>query len=349
MKNSRYILSIGLVSLLPVCLMLAKYKLKLHRTSYEFTRNIHKELYGVKRFDLKFNSYYIAGHSGTNLYLGNYTAPDNILRINADLTDTQTNIIHLDDKLSYRGFTKVYVDSPYFYLTNGVERWLFKGRLDTWSADSIPIFIPYFQQAIPIGKNSAVFVYVSTKTESNALRKESVTGSRIERDSILEKQLDGLFCTAGLLQYSKQMNNLTYTYIYRNQILLLDTNMNVLRKIKTIDPIDTVTFETAKIESSNSTAITSPATMVNSKMARWKKYLFILSKLMGRNEDQVLFTRSSVIDIYDLEQSKYLYSVYLPSQDKNTSPVSDLYVMNNYIYTISSHFINRYAVKLPMD
>lgn len=115
--------------------------------------------------------------------------------------------------------------------------------------------------------------------------------------------------------------------------------------MKTIDPIEHAKFKVSRIESEHSSTFTSPALLVNANCSWWKNYLFVQSKLMGKQEDETRFKYSTVLDIYDLKKSVYLYSVYLPLL--NDHPIRQFKVIGGLIYTLTDNNIASYTIKLP--
>lgn len=345
-KPIKYLLSIGFLSIIPILLLFSNYYIRLENISYNFKRKIPYHITDITKFDLKYNSFYIAGHLGSNLYLSNYVTTGYILKINTQFRDTSSLLVDINrSDLKTEGLYKTYIDSPNFYLFNGQSRTILKGEVGKWNALPDPVYTPYFYESAPISNNSIAFAYVSATTKQNSLRKESITGSRIENDKILEKQVDGLFCTSGILDFNKELKQLTYTYRFRNQILVIDTNLRLIKKLKTIDPIDSAKFIAEEIRSNNASVLTSPPPLVNANCASWKNYLFVQSRIMGKNEDEVLFKNSTVIDIYDLKKFKYVYSIYLPNE--NEKVISQFKIIDGYIFTITGHYIYRYKIQLP--
>jgi hypothetical protein len=321
MKNLYYyLIATALISIAVILALYVNYNKKLEAHSYSFSRKISHAVKTIKRFDLGFNSYYFSGQSATDLYLANQTLDNYLLRISHSMTDTQSVRIKIKGPgLNPKGRYMISVDSNNFYLFNGSVRSIFMGKTATWIAATVNMPMPFFQESIPLNNKSVFFRYVNSKTRTNSLRKVSVSGESIDNDFIFKKQVDGLFCTSGQLEYNSHMNLLTYMYYYRNEILLIDTNLKETGKIKTIDPIDTARIEISKIKSKNASVATS-SLLVNAKSATWKNYIFVLSKLMGKHEDNVKFKTSTVLDIYDLRNRSYRYSIYLPDQDKLSNP-----------------------------
>lgn len=346
-RTSGNITLIAALSTVPILLFYGAYYLKLERNSYDFKRNFVTPIRGMHRLDIKFTNFYFAGKVKDSIYLGNYAATGRLIKTDTLLSTYGRWAIKMDtsDFVNNRGQYTIHLDGGNFYMFNGAAKSVVKGELSNWKAKPFAISAPYFQEAVSVSPQSMVFRYVSSKTNTNSLRKESLTGSSIENDTVMKKQVDGLFCTSGMLRYASDSQKLIYTYYYRNEVLILDTNLNLIKRMKTIDPIDSARFKTASIKSDQTTVSVSPTLLVNGKSAVWRNYLFIQSALMGKNEDDVTFKKSAVVDVYDLEKYSYVYSFYLPDQDKVA--IKSFAVYDGDIYTLSDHYINKFKLILP--
>ena len=49
------------------------------------------------------------------------------------------------------------------------------------------------------------------------------------KHGILEKQIDGVFDVDGILTYSTEPNLLSYVYYYRNEYIIMDSDLTVLK------------------------------------------------------------------------------------------------------------------------
>ncbi|MEJ0055984.1 MAG: hypothetical protein WDN75_10200 [Bacteroidota bacterium] len=151
---------------------------------------------------LKFNSFYLAGLTPHTVYLGNYTAPLHMLVVNLDdLTDTLHVLLDVkgtEDKKFWSA--RVAVDSPYFYLYDGVVPAVYKGRVKDWHAERILTDSIYFREIVPLSPESFAVKSLSGRFGENILGKLTSTPPfQVFNDSILQKQLDGIFCTDGML------------------------------------------------------------------------------------------------------------------------------------------------------
>lgn len=339
LKNISLILA---ASLLCITVLLWIYK---HNQSknYDFKRKIEYAINKIERFQLKYNSYYIAGITNDHIILGNYTAPLHALKISCNLRDTQSIELEVDRRhIEPKGTYKLLVVDSQFYLYNGFAKSILQGSLKNWKASKTTLFTPFFSQFVPLTPYSSAFKYVSSTTNCNALRKESITAASIKNDEVLQKQVDGLFCTEGTLISSGQSNLLIYTYYYRNEVTVMDTNLNVIRKFKTIDPIDSANFKITKL-SDQSLTFSTPPLLVNAKTAINGPYLFVQSKIMSRSEDEILLKKSAVIDVYNVLTGTYLSSIYLPLT--NNQQPHQIFSFDNYVITLSGECLTKYTLK----
>lgn len=318
------------------------YSNNLKKNSYNFERKLVYAVKAIFTQDIHFNTYYFAGNSANHLYLGNRAKPLTLLRLDNSLKNPDSIAINLSS-VAYDsiGIGKILIDSPDLYVVNGMRHSVFRGNTANWELSRSGAKPPFFQDFVPLSSSSYIYRYVN-KDKNNSIKKENLGEKPINNDNLLKKQVDGLFCTDGFLEYNAFLKQLVYVYLYRNEVLVADTNLRLVRTLNTIDPIAKAQFKVSKINSSNSMVVTSPILLVNGNASSWKQYLFVHSKLMGKHEDDQLFKNSVVIDVYDLTKSKYLYSFYLPKH--NGLPITQLKVIGNSIYTISGHFITCYTI-----
>src|SRR5580658_3435566 len=110
-----------------------------------------------KTIDIKFNSWYIAGETANHIYLGNVTAPLHVLDINTLKGDTRDVIIKMNESKKYAiRSMKLTVDSPRFYLADGVTPALLRGNISDWQAGRYLFDSLYFSQSVPLGETSFV-------------------------------------------------------------------------------------------------------------------------------------------------------------------------------------------------
>lgn len=295
--------------------------------------------------DIKYNSYYIAGVSKSRVYLGNYKAPLHILVINKALTDSQQYRIIIPDVERVRYWSlRVRVDSPYFFLADGTVPRIYKGLIRTWYGYRVPNDSAYFLDFRPMGPTSFAIRSMSAETGEYELGKEMwATDSVVLRPDILEKQIDGKFCVDGTMAYDKDFSRLVYTYYYRNQFIVMDSNLNVISRGRTIDTVSKAKISVATMESGRVSTMSSPPLLVNRRCRVDGKWLFVNSNLVARNESVSDFDKLSVIDVYGLDSVKYEFSFYL--SHFTYAKVGDFFVCDGKLFAIFDHFISSFDLQ----
>lgn len=340
------LLGVALFIIIPLITLLIIYRSRQEKHSFNFVRDLKPIITGLKAFDLKYNTYNFSGEIGKQIYLGNITAPNQVLIINDSLTSSKTITLKAkESEIKTYGKYVLNVDSPFVYLLNGRSANILYGKVGTWNLQKNSVLTPYFLTAIPLSSNSYIYSYVTSGTKVNAFRKEDLSGKSIEPTNLLKKQVDGLFCTSGNLIYNKASSLLIYAYYYRNQVLVMDTNLRLLKTIKTIDPIDSAKMTISNIKSENKYTFKNPPLMVNSKIATFENRLYVHSKIMGKKEEDLLFKNSAAIDVYDIETNKYLYSFYIPYYQNNS--VREFRVFKDYILVIGGNYLVKYDYRNP--
>ena len=162
---------------------------------------------------------------------------------------------------------------------------------------------------------------------------------------ILTKQIDGLFCTDGILNYDPGTRQLVYTYYYRNEFILLDKNLNVIKTGHTMDTTSRAHIKVAKINSDKSVTLASPPEFVNLRSSLSGNWLFIQSPVKAINEQKDEFANNSAIDIYNVSDDKYHFSLYIP--DLNHKKISAFQVHDKNLYVIQDKFLTIFRLNLP--
>jgi hypothetical protein len=297
-----------------------------------------------KAVDVKYSSYYIAGVATNHVYLGNFAAPLHLLDLGMVAADTQHVRLTIDDPELFKFKTiKVRVDSPHFYITDGVRPALLKGQTAAWRARRYMYDSAYFTDAVPISAGSFAIRSISSATHSNILSKESKAAPHVqEAPGVLVKQVDGLFCTDGMMHFNRELNMVVYLYHYRNQFLCMDTSLNLLYAGKTIDTVSRAQIKVAAISSNHVVTLASPPLMVNKKSSASGNYLFVNSGLQAKNEDAETFNQASVIDVYALRDGVYQFSFYL--YDFNDEKLQGFKVSGDKLVALFGHYVVVYSL-----
>ncbi|MBT1697923.1 hypothetical protein KK083_13605 [Fulvivirgaceae bacterium PWU4] len=290
-----------------------------------------------KALDIKYSSYYIAGATPHHFYLSNFAAPLQLLELNPVSVDTQRVRLSLEDAdVQKFKSIRVAVDSPFFYITDGIRPALLKGHVGQWRASRYMYDSAYFSEAVPVSPTSLI-IRSANPTKGFFLSKETSTYPHLKMDTtLLVKQVDGLFCTDGMMHFNQELNMLIYLYYYRNQFICMDTSLNLLYHGKTIDTVSHAQIKVATIRSDNSITLAAPPLMVNRKSATSGNYLFVNSALQAKNETDEAFNTASVIDVYNLQDGTYRFSFYL--FDFNEEKLREFKVAGDKLVALYDHY-----------
>ena len=347
MKKVIYILGILLVSLLAVAVLYVQAKLAKPKVKNGFNRLFisTEPLSHTRVMDIEFNSYYIAGLSKKDIYLGNFTATTHLLITDYNLKDTHRVELNIpDDKKLAWGILRTKVDSPYIFIMEGRTPTVFQGLIGKYQYKSSNLnYIP-FDKSIPTTISKFVLRSYDTTLKQNILLNAMMVDINNGRETyVLDKQVDGIFCTDGMLKYSHDLSQIIYIYYYKNKFVGLDTNLNVLYHGKTIDTVSQVNLKTDTIKSENKTILTNPPVIVNKESAVYADRLFIHSKLIADNEQRMKFEKNSVIDVYSLIDHSYEFSFYLPKY--NDEKLLEFRVYEDNLISINKNYLLVYNLQ----
>jgi hypothetical protein len=323
------------------------YRSDIRDTTYNFKRTFYADrISPIERIaTLKFNSYFIAGASEEKIFLGNSTSLRSILAVDIVSLDTQHFRITIKNFDKYlKGSYKTVIDPPFFYIMDGTQPVTFRGSTDAWNVEIQYNQSEFYTLALPISPNSFVMRSVSKASGTNVLSKEMHDPYTFaSHGELLETQIDGLFCTDGMLLFNKPLNRIIYLYYYRNQFLVMDTSLNLQYRGRTIDPVDTARLSVARIRSDHSSVLATPPLLVNRVSCTYKEWLFVNSNLRAINDDKVWFKEGSVIDVYSLKNGTYSFSFYLPGYKGHKA--SNFRVFHHSLIAL----YNKYLVKFKLN
>lgn len=294
--------------------------------------------------DLTLNSFYLSGSDNDHIYISNVTAPLFLLQYGVKTKDTtRIPLMAANPGGSYfRANTKVQVVPPHFYLTDGITPKILKGNLKDGSMVTVAIDSTFFSRVIALDTNSFVIRAISTKSQNyvlGTLREKQL----ILHPELLEKQIDGIFCTDGILQYNPALESIIYLYHYRNEYLVMDPDLNLRYKGNTIDTNSKAKIKTVSKQTEGESTLASPPFLVNTTSYSFGKYLFVLSNLMAKNEDRESFNESSVIDVYNLEKQTYEFSFYIA--DFKSNKVTDFVVTKTHLVALHKNLLISYRLE----
>jgi len=299
-----------------------------------------------KVYDIKYNSYYIAGTTRDSIYLGNLTAPLHIIGIDNQSLDTQ----HIEIRtktlptLSLHS-TRISVRDGFFYISDGANRTIIVGRTGEWRPQHTYIINEHFNDFEPIDSTFYAIGAYSLQRENILGTIRTGKNSIIEfEDQLLEKQIDGIFSTDGMLHYIPDLGHLIYVYYYRNQYILFDTALDLVTRCKTLDTTSFAQIRTHKLASSDTYTLKAPPVLVNKNTCVWRKFLLIDSPALAENENKNTFRLSSVIDVYNLQTQTYAFSFHI--SEFNRSKFKSFGASGNTLIALFDHYFIAYNITM---
>ena len=293
---------------------------------------------------IKFNSYYIAGYENGKLYLGNTTAPLHLLEVNIKTRDTAHIRIELDaTDLPFRS-VNIKFHPPYFFVMDGAIPFIFRGRIGDWKANLWMKDKAYFDKAIPIDTNKLYINTISTQTHMRTLGHiEKLDNFRIVLNTdILEKQIDGVFDVDGIMAVSPNNQTLGYIYFYRNQFMLMDPDLQLIKRQNTIDTVQKAQIKLSETNTKGETEMKAPPLVVNRMASIYNDLLFINSNRLGKYELKSMLKEASIIDIYNWKKGSYEFSFYLYNIGNKT--IKEFSVYDNYLMALIDDELSIYEL-----
>src|SRR5690606_28267369 len=264
-------------------------------------------------YDIKYNSYYLAGGTASHIYLGNTSSPLHMLVLSTSEPDTQHVRLDIEGIMDQKFWSlRIAIDSPYFYAYDGAVPRIYKGLIRDWKAKRFPHDREYFLDLVPIGPSSFFIKSLNGKTGESMLGKITTDSPYYYFDTtLLEKQVDGVFCTDGTMQRDPLRESLFYVYRYRNEYLVLDTNLNKNATGHTIDTNSHAKVRVGLLNKGKTRQLASPPQTVNVNSSAYSDWLFIQSDVPAKNEHRSARDKASVIDVYEKLSNMYLFSFYI--------------------------------------
>jgi len=296
--------------------------------------------------ELKYPAYYFAGAAERQLYLGNYSASQHLLTVNESLKDTQQLTLTLPPGARYAWkLARLMVDSPAVYMAEGNTPMLYRGRLhDLHMTPFLPqsCFFNLLQNISPAS-------FISRSIYIDSLGNKKSVLAKIKTDSpyvklamdIIKKQVDGVFCTDGTMDYDKQSGRLVYAYHYRNAFITLDSNLQMIYTGHTLDTNTTAKIQVANLRSGTS-KFSAPPAYVNSRVRVAGNRIYILSSLLADNESRQARQQQEIIDVFSLGRGQYLHTLYIPFTGKDR--ITDFIVKGNQLFALYDHTLNAYTI-----
>jgi len=278
-----------------------------------FTRRVpHSPVKVLQGISLEHNSFYIAGYDQGRIYLGNTTAPKYIMEVDTSLSIR--NAYRLDQSNYDFNFAtaQVRVEDGCYYFADGTIPVIYRGATNDWKGSPIYKGKIKFETFEVVDTCRFAVRGLHPQTGENYLALIDIHNKRPAQkgSDILEKQIDGVFDTDGLLSYNPKLKAILYTYYYRNQYLLTSPALDSITRGTTIDTLQQADLKFAYLQNGREKKFAKQPEKINTYAATSGNYLYIKSKRLGKYDRPEILKQASIIDVYRLDDNSYQFSFY---------------------------------------
>lgn len=228
------------------------------------------------------------------------------------------------------GRFSVQVDSPWIYVGANNIPSVFQYNMNTKKVSQYHKPGNAFSKLYVFSINRYLFRELDYKTRDQLFGVyDTQIKLPVRNESIVPQYGDGGMKTDGDLSFNKSVNLFAYTLLYSSKVFLFDTSLEVKKVFHTIDTINATTVETGRVNSGAYTNI-GPKKKVNLSSCLNEDFIFVNSMLKADNENEDVFSKNSVIDIYKLDNGNYVGSFYVPRSHRREN-IQSLFVFDEVI------------------
>ena len=296
--------------------------------------------------NIGFNSYYIAGFYKNHMYLGNTTAPLWIIDFNLITQDTfHKKIKIIKPHTTITNNLKLTTKDSLFYMLDGTIPTMYRGNIKNWRTKQVKNIPAYFSLAQPGDNNQLLIRTISTDKNENEIGRIMLSDSNSLQlnPTLIQKQVDGIFGSDGMLLYNHWLHRLLYIYFYRNEFIVIKNNLELDYRGKTIDTVRLAKIKVVDIPSHSTRKLAGNPLLINRQAATAGNYLFINSNRLGKYEPKEMLKEASIIDIYNIPGKTYEFSFYL--YDNQQDKLRNFQVYQEKLYALMGHYLVCYSLK----
>lgn len=264
------------------------------------------------KIDLGDANYDFAGWMDNRLYLRHVDVPFALVEVKEySISDT----VHINHPMNKKITTaQIYIDSPFFYVGDLNNFAIYKGNTNDWTVQEQVNGPQFFSEYLPVSDTAIAYRTVTNSKTEYRLVIESAH-QFFDGTGLIQTQIDGLFCTDGMLRFDRITCSIVYIYFYRNQFIRTDSKLQLLGRNRTIDTTSQAKISVAYNTKDKYASLSSPPRIVNRAAVCSGGKLLVNSNLIADNESHDTSQLVDVIDVYDLADGNYLFSFYVPRQD----------------------------------
>lgn len=311
-----------------------------------FTRRflVHPVIEEKKILVLDNPDYYFAGYDDGHVYLGNRVFPQILITADTGLNNHQLMKIEPDNMNHKFSNLRVQVNDGFYYFYDGTIPIIYSGMLGNPHAKTLSFQDAYFNQLIVLDSSRFALRTQSSATKQFTLALLDLNAApKIKLfPELLQKQIDGVFDVDGNITYDRSQKNLIYTYLYRNEYLIMDDRLNLKNKFITIDTTRIAQIKITKLADGRH-KMNAPPLKVNRQSVSFGGVLFNQSDLMGKLESREAWKAAKVIDMYRTDRQEYIGSFYI--YNKKEMKMHDFVITEKYMYVLRGNEVVRYRIR----
>lgn len=199
-----------------------------------------------------------------------------------------------------------------------------------------------FTQGVQVSHNSFV-LRTFDKSDQIFIKGSPHSMNLLKESNISPKNNDAGITADGLLHYDKESNFIIYVHYFNNQIIALDTSLNLIYKSNTIDTTKVKDILAERVSKNALITNTAPKRIVNAYSCTHNGFLYNWSTLRADNETIETFSKNTSIDIYKISDGSYIGSFYVP--DYQNDKISSFKIIDGKIIVVyKKHIV---IFKLP--
>src|SRR5699024_10101473 len=278
---------------------------------------------------LAYNSYYVAGVNDSLIYLGNSTGFTHGVVWNFNTNDTIHISLQLPDAPdNFASLPKWQVHKEYFYIGEGVSPSLYRGKTSDWTAREFMQAVPYYSDIVVLDTTEFIIRALQASTQKYVLATYKNKEPYVQIHDVLEQEVGNLFQADGSLHWDFENQSASYLYYYKNKITNWTSGFKEPGQTDLIYSINASAVSTN--QGRDGTHLRdSPTPALHSNIQTWKNQYFVLTQVMGAEEDPHDFTVNTIIDVY---ADEYSHSLRIPN--RNGEKVRAFYINNHHIIAL---------------
>ncbi len=266
--------------------------------------------------------------------------------LGVSLIDRSTSVIYTVDEAGRSLVERIRTNalpSSHVSIANGQiyianESIIHQYKTNLVQSDTIPGILTAF---VPMPHDRAAIRIINPKNKQTQLGIISFNeDSTILSQDYPQPGLDSLFSVDGMLSFSTRYKRLVYVHYYKNEILHLDSMLRLSFKSQSIDTTTIAKIQVALL--GNKLVMATPPPIINKSIWLHESALYIQSAAIATNETPSQRMDNSTIDVYDLQDGRYMYSFYL--QHLNGLPISQFTINRKVLYALHRDLLIRYQL-----